>query len=320
MRAFVLGLAVASGSLVSSIAHADARAEAVALFDEGIKDMKAGKLEKACASFKRSNELIPDSGTKGSLARCYQKSGKLASSWLLWRELADTAPSADLRKDAAAQAAKLDARVPKFVVKLEAPTPGVVVTINGKPTDVGLEVPVPVDPGAIIARATAPGYQDWKLETTAAEGGSLVIEVPALVAIVVPVAVPVSSRPAIPSDSAKRRHKRHVIGGTVAGLGAGAVVVGGIFGVLANGKYSDAKTTCGGSIDRCAPDRVDLAQGQVDDARSAANLSSILFVAGGALVVTGAVLWISAPHVEKPSLAIAPTAGGFVGFVARGRF
>jgi len=317
MRALVLGLTLATcsfaPSFVASSAHADARAESVALFDEGIKNMKAGNFEKACSSFKRSNELVPDSGTKGSLARCYEKSGKLASSWLLWRELADTAPSADLRKAAAAQAAKLDARVPKYVVKITGPTPGLVVTINGKPIDASIDVPVPVDPGAVSAHATAPGHQDFRSAATEKEGGTLVIEVPALTATPAAVIAP----PVVHDDSAKRRHKRHLIGGTVVGLGAGAAIVGGIFGVVASGKYSDAKSTCGGSIDRCAPDRLDLAQGQVDDARSAAKLSSILFAAGGALVVTGAVLWISAPKAERSGVAIAPTAGGFV---VSGRF
>ena len=96
---------------LASNAFGDPRAEAILLFEQGSKEMKAGNYAKACESFKQSLRLYTDSGTKGSLARCYEKLGKLASSWLLWRELADTAGGAELRKDAAKQAERLDPKV-----------------------------------------------------------------------------------------------------------------------------------------------------------------------------------------------------------------
>ncbi len=308
-------LAISSLSLLLCIAvplsaHADTRAEAVALFDQGLREMKAGNVEKACASFKQSNQLVPDSGTKGSLAKCYDKLGRLASSWLLWRELSDTAPTADLRKAAAAQAAKLEPRVPKYVVKLAAPTPGIVVTIDGKSVNPSIELAVPVDPGSLLVRATAPGFEEWKTEQTAAEGGTVSIEIPALIAAAVVVVPPII--PVVPADAAKRRRNRHLIGGAVAGVGLGTVIVGGVFGIIASGKFSDAEQTCGGSIDQCAPNQVATAQGQVDDARGSANLSSLLVGVGGALIVTGAVLWISAPSAEQPGIAITPSSNGFV--------
>src|SRR5882757_4868269 len=123
---FALVMAVS----VSSPARADSQAEAVVLFDQGIKDMKAGRLDKACAELQSSLDLVKDSGTKGALARCHGLSGRVASAWLLWRELADTAPSAALRSDAAAQAAKLEPRLPKYTIKLAKPTPNLVVEIN----------------------------------------------------------------------------------------------------------------------------------------------------------------------------------------------
>jgi len=301
------------------IARADTRAEAVALFDQGIKEMKAGNYEKACKSFAQSHELVADTGTKGSLAKCYEKLGRLATSWLLWRELADMAPTEDLRKDAAKQAAKLDPRVPKYVLKLTSPAAaGMVVSINGKTVDLKIDIPVPVDPGPIVATASAPGRQDWKADTTAAEGGTLVIEVPVLAEFQ-------SDKPPPPppphDDLAQRRHKRHLIAGTMIGLGGAALVVGGAFGVIARGKFNDAKTTCGGAIDQCAPNQIAAAQLQVDESRDKAKLSSIFFAAGGAIVVTGIVVWITAPHAEKAGVAIIPSvAPDSAGFVVSGRF
>jgi len=313
MRALVLAAVV----LVGGVAQADNRTEAIALFDQGLKEMKAGNYEKACKFFADSNTLVPDSGTKGSLARCYEKLGKLASSWVLWRELADLASSGELRKDAANQAAKLDPRVPKYVVKVGAPTPGLTVTINGKPINPTIAIPVPIDPGPVVALATAPDHQEWKADLKAAEGATLTIEIPALVAVVKDIVQP----PPPPIVDNSKRRKRHIIGATVIGAGVAAVVVGGIFGVSARSKFDDAKQTCGGSIDSCDPDRLMEAQGQVDDSRKAANLSSIMFGAGGALVVTGVVIWITAPSLEKRGVAIAPAVEpGAAGFVVSGRF
>ncbi|MGH2898541.1 MAG: hypothetical protein ACRDMZ_07690, partial [Solirubrobacteraceae bacterium] len=44
-------------------AMADPHAEAVVLFDQGIKDMKAGRLDKACPELQASLDLVKDSGT-----------------------------------------------------------------------------------------------------------------------------------------------------------------------------------------------------------------------------------------------------------------
>src|ERR1044071_6808085 len=97
-------------------AAADPQAEAVGLFDQGIKDLKAGRLEKACAALQASLQLVKDSGTKGALARCHGRAGRIATAWLLWPELSDTAPTPDLRSDPAAQAAKLERRLPRYTI------------------------------------------------------------------------------------------------------------------------------------------------------------------------------------------------------------
>ncbi|MEO8701714.1 MAG: hypothetical protein ABI867_16830 [Kofleriaceae bacterium] len=297
---------------------ADSKSEAILLFDQGIKEMKAGNFAKACKSFEDSNARIPDSGTKGSLAKCYEKLGKLASSWVLWRELADTAPTNDLRRDAAAQAAKLEPKVPKYVVKVTGPTPRLTLVVNGRPAGV-TEMPVPIDAGPVVAIASAQGYVDWKGETTATEGGTVVIEIPALVAAKVDIVGPEPKKPIV-VDASKRK-KRQLVGTIITGAGVAAIVVGGVFGAKARSKFADAKKTCGGSIDDCFADRVAEAQGQVDDARSAANLSSIMFGGGGALVVTGAIIILTAPAAEKRGVALAPIAAPrTAGLSLSGRF
>jgi hypothetical protein len=309
--AVAVAIAVGPGS-----ARADERAEAILLFEQGSKEMKAGNHAKACEYYEKSLKLYADSGTKGSLARCYEKIGKLGSAWLMWRELADTVGSAELRKDAAKQAEKLEPRVPKYLIKIESPPVGINVTVNGKPS--GLTgLPVPTDPGPLVIVATAPEHQEWKTEVTAAEGETIDVTIPVLVK-----ADKIEDKPPPPPPivNNKRKQRRIVAAGVMA-LGAGSLGVGGFFGVQARGKFDDAKTTCGGSIDNCNRERIVEAQKQVDSARSAATASSILFIAGGAVIVAGAVLWVTAPAAEKRAVAITPIASpDGAGVLVTGRF
>jgi hypothetical protein len=177
----VLSLTIGALAWLAPRAHADSHTEAVALFDQGMKDMKAGDYAKACKELAASLEKVQDSGTKGSLAICYGHLGKTASAWLLWRALADTSTAKDLRDDAAKRAAALEAKVPKFIVKLKATIPGLVVEINGDKVDPTLGVAVPIDPGQLLVEAIAPGYTKWSAELQATEGQTTTIEVPALV-------------------------------------------------------------------------------------------------------------------------------------------
>jgi tetratricopeptide (TPR) repeat protein len=304
----------------STVAHADAKSEAILLFDQGIKEMKAGQFEKACNSFERSIATYSDSGTKGSLARCYEKLGRLASSWKLWRELADLAPSGDLRRDAAAQAAKLEPKIGRYVIKLTNPPPDLAVTINGSPTKL-TDVPVPIDAGGVIVRAYAAGRKDWSTELSATDGGVLTIEIPELAKVEVVRKEPeliVKPPPPPPPPS----HTRKYVGLGLIGVGTGAIVVGTVFGFKANSAFQDAQDLCGGSVDNCIADRVGDAQTKVDDARSAGTLSTVMFVAGGAAAATGLVLYLTAPKAtETRQLTVRPLATpSTAGVVLSGRF
>jgi hypothetical protein len=104
----------------------------------------------------------------------------------------------------------------------------------------------------------------------------------------------------------------------IAGVGAVGVGAGAVFGVKAQGKFKDAKDLCGGDIDNCS--NVAGAQPLVDDARSAGNLSTIMFVAGGAAIVTGIVIFQLSPKPEK-KVAVTPMASpNTAGVALSGRF
>jgi len=297
----------------------------VVLFDQGIKDMKAGRLDKACAELSSSLDLVKDSGTKGALARCHGLAGRVATAWLLWRELADTAPTTALRTDAAAQATKLEPRLPRYTIKLAGRTPNLVVEINGKAVAANVPVAVPIDPGKLSITASGRDgdlvvTETWTHDETAVEGETLAIEVPALAPLPVVVKKPIKpTRDA--TELADRRHRRHVIALLFGGVALGAAGGGTYYGLGARSKFAEAKKTCGGVIDACPTEAIPASKQQVDDARRLATRSNVLFGGAGAAMLVAAIVWVSAPSLETKGVAIAPTAGaGTIGLVLGGAF
>ncbi|MDQ3335143.1 MAG: hypothetical protein M4D80_08275 [Myxococcota bacterium] len=291
--------------LLAAPALADNKSDAVALFQEGLKELKAGNFEKACASLKKSNELHADSGTRGSLARCYEKQGKVASAWTLWVDLSTTAPK-NLRADAAANATKLEPRLPKYMLKLGPGVPQVSITIDGAATGDKPGIAVPIDPGTYVLEANADGYAGWKREFTAVEGKTEEITIPAMEPLLVK--EPTRPKPIVVDEKPTPKSSRKKIGFAMVGVGGALVITGGVFGVIARGRNNDAKDICGGNIDACDPARIGDAQDKIDSARSAGNISTVAMIAGGAAVVTGIVFIVTAPSVKR-GVAIAPSIG-----------
>lgn len=340
-RRAALGLTALAAMLAVALPGGAARADeatkskAIALFDEGQKDMKAGDYDKACKAFEASNRLLPDSGTRGSLARCYTQLGKLASAWAVWRELADTAPTAALRSAAATQARKLEPRLARYTVKVAAAAPGLAVTVAGQPVDLSIDVPAPIDPGSYPVEATAPGRVTWKGKLTATEGETAEVAVPALAAM--GPAKPdgrdrgargehqdvhkQGERPAGPAVAGRPGRGRRIFGLTLVGLGAGGLATGAVFGVIASSRNEDARQICGGDIDACEPGQTGPAQAKIDDARAAAKISTIAFAAGGAVAAAGLILYITAPKGERRAVSLAPLVDGTsAGLAISGRY
>jgi hypothetical protein len=302
-------------------ASADPQAEAVVLFDQGIKDMKAGRLDKACPELQASLDLVKDSGTKGALARCHGLAGRLATAWLLWRELADTAPTRDLRSDAAAQAAKLEPRLPRYTIRLARAVPRVTVQINGRSVATNVPVPVPIDPGKLSVSASGQDTEVWTRDYTAVEGQTLTIEIPELAPRVVAVKRPrpVERAPVEPAKPAGRG--RRVVALVLGGVALGAAGGGTYFGLDARREYRAAERLCDGAIDQCPPDQVSASQRRVDDARVSATWSTAMVGAAGAVALTAIIVWSTAPSREDRSIAVVPSAGpGSIGVAVGGAF
>jgi hypothetical protein len=291
------------------------RAAAEALFNQGRDLMTASKFAEACPKFEASQQLDPGLGTMLNLAECYEKMGRTASAWAEYREaipLARAAGSQARLGLATERAQALQARLSTLTIRvtsgsddaqrLEVRRDGVVLQ------EAELGSPIPVDPGEHLIEAAAPGKQPWSSKVqVAGDAAKVSVEIPKLQASSEPAATPASSAPAVttsvgsspppldkPASSAQRVTGLVVGGAGVVGLGLGA-----FFGLQASSKWSDAKGKCSDYPYGCGTDAADLRA----SAHSAGTVSTVAFVAGGALLATGVVLYLTAP-VNKQSVAL----------------
>lgn len=123
--------------------------------------------------------------------------------------------------------------------------------------------------------------------------------------------------------TASKWNSRKTVALAVGSLGIAGLAVGGIFGGMAASDWSSAKSE---SCPNCSPMKYQEASSDHNNAITAATVSTASFIAGGALVTAGVVLWFTAPsaHEAPPSptaLWLVPGIGpGSGGLLLRGGF
>lgn len=326
--ALVLAFAVTPGRAEAQ-ANATDKAAAEALFQEGRALFQQGQYEQACAKFSASQQLDGGFGTLMNLGECFEKRKLTASAWATFTEaagLARTLGQADREASARARAAALSPKLPKLVVRAAdaiASIPGLEVRLNGTPLPRAVwGSAVPVDPGEQRVEVTAPGYRPFTRALAVPDGaGESTLEIAALEPIAPvassPASTPTAATPAPspvpppPPDTSSAGNTQRTIGYLVGGAGIAAAVAGSIFGARAIGKNSDSQ-------DFCRPDNEKLCSSQGlalrDDARSAAKISTVTFVASGVLLAAGITLVLTAPSSSEA----APSASARARRAARG--
>ena len=320
-------------ALASSLARAEnasSQAAAQALFDEARTLMNAGKFGEACPKFAESERLDPGAGTLLNLANCYEKAGQTASAWVTFK---DAAAAADVKRRA-----DWSQRARERATALEPLLSRLTITVAKENRVEGLEirrdgvmvgsaewgVAIPVDPGDHAIEATAPKKKTWS--TTAKVGpktDSAKLEIPKLEdepQAAVPAPIAATPTPAANDSTSPQLtpgsngSSQRTIGLVVAGVGVVGLAVGSVFGVMAMGKNSDSKNLCPETT--CS--NADGIKAN-DDAKSQATISTIAMAAGGAALVTGAVIFFTAPHgssAEKSAsnrVRVAPMIGANAG-------
>jgi hypothetical protein len=284
------------------------RFEADRLFREGKQLYGEGKYDEACQALATSDELDPAIGTLGLLAACHEKRGDLLAAWKGYLE---TKRRADAKRDsrgeyATEQAAAVKARLARLTIRSLGNELDLEVTRDGVGVPASLlGVEVPLNPGehTITARVLGakdeqdgPAAQAWKTSVSLKEGEARTVEIPAL------------GLAAGSASSGPPRWLAFVVGGAgLAGIGVGAVA-GSI--AISNNTASMNKTTCSPIAKECS---------ERDAAFTAATISTIGFVVGGAAVAAGVVLFfvsdagspapLSGAQASGLSIHLAPSIG-----------
>lgn len=197
---------------------------AEALFQEGRRLMDEGKHEAACVKLEESLRIDRGTGTLWHLARCYEKTKRLASAWAKFHEVAQQArrQKEPLRVEAALSAARaLRGKLARLaVVVLEKNrVPGLKVTKNDAPIRPGTwGTALPEDSGLYQIEAAAKGYSGWSTKVKLEDGETKTVEVPELVQLE-------TKTKKFSADSRTKWHEDWV-GWTVAGAGVVALAAG----------------------------------------------------------------------------------------------
>jgi hypothetical protein len=346
MRRLLAPLTIALGLSVLSASSAalaqpspDTRAAAAALFEAGRKLVGEGKFAEACPKLEDSQKMDPGMGTLFYLSDCYEKIGRTMSAWVGFRDVAAQARLAgqpDREKFARARIAALEPQLMRLKVVLR---PGVepsaaAVTRDGaamSPSVFG--TPIPLDPGAHVLSATAPGKEAWESKITLKDPGQTVtVEIPALLdkkpgaaepppprsagasAPVGPQSTLVSANDgALAPDAAPKRSWQRPLGITLTAAGAVGLGVGTALGLMARSTFKSAAPDHCDATNHCDPTGLDLRASAV----SKGNAATGVFIAGAALAAGGVALWITAPASKAASasaaLSFGPGSAGILG-------
>jgi serine/threonine-protein kinase len=313
---------VALAALVVGPARAESPSGARSELERGYELRRKGNFVEALPHLLESYRLDPQVKTLINLADSEEHVGKLVDARGHWRAALDQATGpheTDIRQEAQKRLSALDARIPTLKIRLESDAPaGCVVELDGvalPPSQLG--VFVPTDPGrrAIVVRAPGHANKTFDVILETAEAREVLV-VPGAETAAPPtypapastaVAPPERPEPPPPSTGSPIGY----VGIALGGVGLAGIGVGTFFGVTAINKKSQAD--CPGNV--CTGPSGQPAT--LHDAVAAGNVSTVFFIAGAALVVGGATLWLVAPRAGRATaVAALPTGASHTGGLA----
>jgi hypothetical protein len=329
-------LAALSIGAWSSVAAANDPATATMLFNDAKRLASAGSYVDACPKFEESQRLDPAIGTQYNLADCYEHTGKTASAWAMFLDVASaaTASGQPARAQVASQrAAALESKVSKLTIAAPKTATGLEVRRNGELLGSVLwGNAAPVDPGSYTIEASAPGKRRWSsVATVGPNGAHVTVTIPPLEAAGAPAAAAsapfppatAAASPASPAvaegptavvDEKPRGDGQRVAGMIVGGAGVVGLGVGAAFGILSLAKHSDFTSHCAGN--QCDAQGISSHNDAVTDG----NVATGTFIGSGILLAAGVALWLSAPKSHSTAAwQVAPTIGaGHAGLSLKG--
>lgn len=292
-------------------------AAAEALFQQGVVLSEQGRLQEACAKFEASQGLDVAVGTLLYLADCYEHTGRTASAWARFREASSLAQAQSMPERAHLAGVRAEALEPKLSrvairVAAAAEQPrDLSITLDGSPVaPASWGTPLPVDPGVLTLRASAPGYEAFErsIDVPAGAAARLDVEVPVLTRV-----ASSKAASATPSPAASSLGRTLAITATIAG-GVGLASAG-VLALIASNKNDDSLDYCTPDPNYCTPPGVELRQ----DAGRLADFATLSAALGGAFVVTGVVLFATSKPAKpreaaafRLTPALGPRGGGLL--------
>jgi hypothetical protein len=245
--------------------------------------VREGRVTLGCEKLAASLALYPGPGTRFNLADCQVKSGKLASAWANYLDVAaETERAGDEARAAAARDRASSRALPSSTSRWAT---GLEIQSNGRPVPRGQwGTAVPVDPGAITVAARL-GESRWRRTVRVAEGERADVRVPDLSAAE-------RSRAGTPPEALDESSGRaSVTGWVLLGVGAAATVAGAIVWGVGLGQQADAEEIC---PDRECPTPAQAPAGgptlsEIDEAKRQGDSGVIMAWIGGAVGVAGLV-------------------------------
>lgn len=249
-------------------------------------------------------------GTLISLGVCEEATGKLASSRLRWQQAAQLARRiGDMRAAYCEEHfAAIDARVPRLTIRVApAAPPWTFVrkdSVDVGPAAIGVPLPIELGPHVVVALAPHHDTRSYAVEGVEGQSTEIVVEPGGLLPELPPspddippptVALP-TPRPPRPQNGLR-----------IAALGAGVLGLAG----LGAGTYFGLKAIAGANdaLPHCTGDVCDHTGAVARrDAMTAGNLSTAMFVEGGAMLGAGAVLFVLSLRGGSDAVRVTPTA------------
>lgn len=275
---------------------------ATKLFDKGRALARDGHCAEAVPVFLESLREAAGIGPMLNLGNCYEVLGKTATAHRQFKRAEETAVtrgdprSVEAHARAEALAPTLSTITVSIVDKSEQ---DLVLRLDDErlPPE-QWAVAIPVDPGTHVLEASSP-RRGRTLQSVVVRAGAdrAALVVPALVA------PPPRETPA--RDDPKPGSLQRTIGYGLAGAGGVGVVVGSVFGILSIAKHSSVVDQCPAypTCDASARSAIDDDNGS---ARTFGNISTVSFVVGGALLLGGVLLVLTAPRARHDTIGARP--------------
>jgi hypothetical protein len=233
---------------------------------------------------------------------------------------ADPECPAIVRDDCAKRLDEIEKAQPSIVFEVKdangADVINVRVSVDGKPLADHLDgSALKVDPGPYEFTFEVAGQPPVveKLLVREGEGGrhvSVVVTGAASSAAPAPLlASQPAPSPSPPATSAGGLGTLKLVGLVVGGAGVASLAVGSIFGAMGSSAWSSAKTACGGNTSACT--NVASGLSHRSTAEGDATASTVAFIAGGVLLATGVVLFLTGGHEKDAgsALVVGPSVG-----------